>query len=335
MKKVRLLPLLLALSLLLSGCSSTLEQTIPAETETKEKEIVEDQKNSLAIFNPSSDDELNIMMIGNSNCYYWTDELYGILTEAGYQNVSVCNVYYSGCTFEKHWNWLRGDEANYEFFIHNSRGKNAQKNVSLKTALAYQNWDAFFLVSGNSKEVYAGNVEGYENPLRAYLPLVVNYLREKFPCAEYYWQQIWAQGLGKRSTSLEVQAQAAADFKAVSLRLTKDFNLINVPQGDAWQTVRHDPLIREDGKKTLNTRIFQGKSDYDDQIHDGDVGGGQYLNACVFFEVLTKKSCVGTSYRPQYTYKGKDMSLSEEKIALLQKTAHEAVAKAYGEDFAQ
>ena len=152
MKKVRLLPLFLALSLLLSGCASTLEQTIPAETETKEKEIVEDQKNSLAIFNPSSDDELNIMMIGNSNCYYWTDELYGILTEAGYQNVSVCNVYYSGCTFEKHWNWLRGDEANYEFFIHNSRGKNAQKNVSLKTALAYQNWDAFFLVSGRIRE---------------------------------------------------------------------------------------------------------------------------------------------------------------------------------------
>ncbi len=357
MKRIRFCTLILAFVMLLSACGPSLTEPLSTEADYKEeteqsqeqateedqknqskeeeKETVEDKRNPFAKPDPSLDDEFNIMMIGNSNCYYWTDELYGILDKAGYQNVNVCNIYYSGCTFDKHWKWLQNDEANYQFFTVNSRGRNGQQNVSLKTALNYKNWDAFFLVAGNSKLVYSGQEDEYEKSLRDYLPLVVNYIRERFPHAEYYWQQIWAQGIGKTATSVEVQKKGAQNFKEVSLRITKDYNLINVPQGDAWQAVRYDPLITEGGTKTLNTRIFQGKPDHDDQIHDGDVGGGQYLNACVFFEVLTKKSCVGTFFRPEYTYNGKDMSLSEEKINLLQKAAHEAVAKAYGENFAQ
>jgi hypothetical protein len=48
------------------------------------------------------------------------------------------------------------------------------------------------------------------------------------------------------------------------------------------------------------------------------VGGGQYLNACVWFEVITGKSCVGNSFRPDY-------ALSAEKVEVLQQAAHQAV----------
>jgi len=60
-----------------------------------------------------------------------------------------------------------------------------------------------------------------------------------------------------------------------------------------------------------------------DLYHDGETGGGQYLNACVWFEVLTKKSCLDNSFRPSY-------ELSEEKVAALKQAAHEAVAIKYG-----
>jgi hypothetical protein len=59
------------------------------------------------------------------------------------------------------------------------------------------------------------------------------------------------------------------------------------------------------------------------------VGGGQYLNACIWFEVLSGKSCIGNTWRPS------DYRLSEEKIAGLQLAAHQAVAEMYGADYAK
>ena len=37
---------------------------------------------------PSQDDTINILMIGNSYCYYFLDELYGVLEAAGVKAVS-------------------------------------------------------------------------------------------------------------------------------------------------------------------------------------------------------------------------------------------------------
>ena len=71
-------------------------------------------------------------------------------------------------------------------------------------------------------------------------------------------------------------------------------------------------------KPVIGNRLCYRKSKLDDTSHDGDLGGGQYLNACVWFEMLTGQSCIGNTYRPDY-------ELSEEKIAILQQAAHKAV----------
>ena len=96
-----------------------------------------------------------------------------------------------------------------------------------------------------------------------------------------------------------------------------------MPTGDAWEIARRNELIGT----TLCRRksINGGEGDY---YHDGDIGGGQYLNACVWYEVLMGKSCIGNTWRPNY-------ELSEEKIAILQAAAHEAVAAVYGPGYAQ
>ena len=52
--------------------------------------------------------------------------------------------------------------------------------------------------------------------------------------------------------------------------------------------------------------------------------GGQYLNACVWFECITGKSCIGNPWRP------KKYTLSEERIDLLQRAAHQAVEECLG-----
>jgi len=66
--------------------------------------------------------------------------------------------------------------------------------------------------------------------------------------------------------------------------------------------------------------------------------GGYQLTAG---SMLTRQSCVGNTFHPTYVYKDiynsnskpMDLSLNEEKIALLQNAAHQAVANAYGADY--
>ena len=94
---------------------------------------------------------------------------------------------------------------------------------------------------------------------------------------------------------------------------------------------RFDKHGRADGdqrRKSIGggVRIGKGENNQGDGYHYGDIGGGQYLNACVWFEILTGKSCIGNPYRPLYM-DDPELSPSEELVLMLQKAAHEAVAK--------
>ena len=80
-----------------------------------------------------------------------------------------------------------------------------------------------------------------------------------------------------------------------------------------------------------------------DGYHDGDIGGGQLLNACVWFEIITGKSVVGNSYIPEYATSSTladsllnqvnvvktdtGYALTPEFVAQIQAAAHKAVAE--------
>ena len=103
MKKI--LYLLLAAVLLLTGCAPAAPSETTAATE-QTQEATEAPKDIMQKADPAADDTLNILMIGNSFCYYFPDELYGIATAAGLK-LRVCNVYYSGCKLMSHWGWWK------------------------------------------------------------------------------------------------------------------------------------------------------------------------------------------------------------------------------------
>jgi len=317
-------------SLLFSSCSeqrpSATETDHLTETETILSSESETEAEVEKQEDPSKDNELNLLFIGNSYCYYWTDELYGMLTAAGYEKVTVCNVYYSGCTLEQHWNWLRIDKAAYDFHVINTAGKKVTKEITLKNCLQYKNWDVISLQSGG-RSIYRSEEE-YRSQNRTYFPPLYNYIFGRFPLTNFFWQQSWVREIGSEQVKTTEEQRNFTDIaRRFAHELCEKYGLTNVPLGDAWEMVRHDPLIQKGGKN-LTTRIYKGVGDYDDLSHDGDVGGGQYLNACVWYEMLTGKSCLENSFRPKYEFEGADLSLSEEKIALLQNAAHEAVAAA-------
>lgn len=272
---------------------------------------------------PTADDTINILMIGNSFCYYFPDELYAMATAAG-KKVVVCNVYYSGCKIYAHYSWLGRDEEKYQFFTRDASGTQKAENVSLNFCLAQRNWDVISLQQhydpkdADDEFAVTVNVEPYLQKLYEHLR---NVSHEK---TRLMWHQTWAYQVGytgslgenpsevnPSSKVLTVEKQTAnyesIRFHAISI--CEKYKVERIPSGDAWQIARANPVIGD-------TLCNKGDTDY---YHDGDIGGGQYLNACVWYEVVFGESCVGNTFRPDY-------ALSEEKIQALQQAAHEAVA---------
>ena len=291
-------------------------EEIPTQTSTEEDDL--SKETPLQREDPSKDDCLNILMIGNSFCSYYLDELHGMLSAAGIK-AKVCRLYYSGCSVEQHWTWLQTDEKNYDYRVVSGTGTVANfSGFSLKKALAQENWDVVTLQQHFSLR----RTETYEialNSTQSYTKKLYQYIEGKLPFSTFYWQQTWAFQVGYDRSDGKVTNVAEQTHQYEMIRLVSDFlakenNVSIIPSGDAWQLARANPLLGDNLTRDL--------------YHDGETGGGQYLNACVWFEVLTQKSCLDNSFRPSY-------ELNEEKVAALKEAAHAAVSNRYGANYAK
>lgn len=322
MKKIVAIALLL--SLLLCACGAekpaTAEPAATTEAYTLPANIMQKE-------DPKGDAKMNILLIGDSCVSYWTDELYGLLDAAGYEDIRVCNIYYSGCSLQMYWDWHQAGEAKHTLYTVDHTGRNATQNITLAYALGLHNWDHIILHNNRTSAV-AGKTEPY-------LEKVYGYVHEQYPLTQYYWHQSWATALGfsgsaYSSQTVELRQALTKYLHDHALTVQQKYGFPVIPTGDAWEKVNDLPLFTtpiegvDVERFTLCSRIADGAFK-DDLVHDGDMGGGQYLNGCVAFEVITGQSCVGNTFRPSYTMQGIDCSLTEEKIGILQNAAHEAV----------
>jgi len=319
---------------LLAGCASqSAQQTQP---QTQNTTIPESTGLPADIFqksDPKEDKDLNVFFVSNSTCFYFTDELYGMLTAVGYENVNLTLVYYSGCSIQKHFEWWKTQMAGYQLRVLDKDGLHVTENVSLKDALQTKNWDVISF-DNNARSFASGDVLTSLANAEPYFGKLYKDIKEQFPLTDFYWHEVWANEIGYNLAfemkTVEQRTKVYEAKKGVALRMNETYGLKIVPTGDAWEKVRDLELFRTPiaglaiDKFTLCTRVQAGKLK-DDFTHDGDMGGGQYLNACVWFETLTGKSCIGNPFRPSYTFNGIDCSLTEEKITVLQNAAHSAV----------
>ena len=261
----------------------------------------------------TEDQVIDVLMIGNSFCWYFVEELHGVANAAGVQ-LNVNNLYEAGCYVQEHWDWFQADAENYEqFWITNDFGRfKHPENLKLSAALAYDDWDVITL-----QQHYGGGVKDVDAALAKleHADDIYDYLKANFPEAELYWQNTWAYQVGHESMpSTADQKLRQNNINTVSQIVAERNDVPQIPSGQAWAIAR----------TTVGDNLCKS-----DMLHDGDVGGGQYLNACVWFEVLTGKSCIGNTWRPT------DYRLSEDKVVELQKAAHQAVADMYGADYAK
>ena len=322
----RMIIFLLLISLLLCGCGGQPQTEAPESTGLP--------ANIMQKEDPKGDEEMNVLFVSNSTSVYFPDELHGMLTAAGYQNVTLATVYYSGCSLKQHNTWLKEDKPAYRLYLWTDNGRKAIDDVSLRSALQHANWDLISF-DNNAASFKSGDVQTALSEAEPHFGELLSYIKQQYPLSRYAWHQVWSNEIGySMAFKMETVAQRTKIYetkKGVMEHMQEKYGLEVVPTGDAWEKVRDLPLFTTpiEGlgaeRFTLCSRVNNGLFT-DDFTHDGDMGGGQYLNACVWFEILTGESCIGNTFRPKYELGGIDCSLTEEKIGILQNAAHEAVA---------
>ena len=308
-KVVALICALVMLVAMLAGCASpTLEETVPETTVPTEPEPTEPPTEPpVEQEDPAADGVLTVLVIGNSFGTAWNDELTGMLDAAGIKT-KIYSVYYAGCKVKEHWEWLEQGQGNYRLRHHYQKGGWEDfENATLEFCLSKENWDVISL-----QQHFAGSqAASYDASLNACNPYVENlygYLRHNFPKSKLVWHQTWAYEVGWEGNGMamdaDYQLRCHENIRAISQLLASENGVPLIPAGDAWHIARTEYSYHDMAK--------------DDLYHDGEEGGGQYLNACVWFEALTGQSCIGNEWRPRY------YEVSEEKLLQLQEIAHRA-----------
>ena len=302
-----------------------------------------------------NDDTLSILMVGNSFCYYYVEELYGLLManpdpNRGYTDVEIYNLYYSGCSLTQHYDWWVAGQAKYDLYKTDAKGRVKQTPASgsewtLEDTLQQGRWDYLSLQGASTGNDYANGDRAVISASVAELaaPLLDRF-HELHPNAQLLWHRTWPFEVGRVSGSTTYDEellekynegmQIVCDYMCNEFDKDKDYDLIMVNSGAAWPIARQEnakletSLIPEGGlcarKGIRNEKtypLYTDNANAGDGYHDGDIGGGQFLNACVWYEQLTGQSCLDNPYKPELTT-GNKYELSEALLSLLRNAAH-------------
>ena len=311
-KFLRVLSLCMIPAMLLGGCGgvgSTEPSTQPVPTE-------DPYKNAYHKTDPADDDTLYILTAAASNSYYFLDELYGMLEAVGIK-AKVCSLYKGSTGINQYHQYWKNNENVFQLIVHDENGVTTLEGMNLDMALKYYNFDVYNMQDGNAPHRQGKTPQQAADERALAHKEIIEHIREKCPFTKQFYQEIFALDIGFNQSGFQMSSREQQIAYQKSIRdfteiVCRDFDLGLIPCGRAWDIAREDPMC---GKMCGRLAINNGEGDY---LHDGDIGGGQYLNACVWFETLTGQSCVGNTFRPEY-------ALSEEMITVLQNAAHQAV----------
>ena len=342
MKKI--LSVLLAMFLLatlFTGCGNT------ANTETTTEGTMMTQED-----NYKPDSTLRILMVGNSFCYYYVEELYDLLMEnppEGIEAVEVYNLYHSGCTMNQHYNWWMEGTAKYDLFKTDANGRvnlnNIHEKWSLEDALSWAQWDFISLHGAMPVAVIQPeNRITVRDDLAAKAEPLFDRFHELHPHAQLLWQRTWFFEVGYKGAKMTYTAedgvgynegiQMVGDYITEELDKDKPYDLIQVNTGAAWTEARKLNetlnLLPYGGLCAMLARnsFGDGRFGAGDGLHDGDIGGGQLLNAYVWYMAITGNTDLTASkYVPVYKIEPIEYPLSNELVDMLKQAAMTAIKK--------
>ena len=264
---------------------------------------------------PEDDGVIDILMIGSSACYYYVEEMASLAEAAGIK-LRVCNVYYSGCPINKYYqDWLN-NYADYQFFdttaetLSDGTIKATRKALgggkTLEWCLAQGEWDVISMQTRGAlvmRDYFKGVDHLEASDIKEASEFMFRYVKSQFPNAHFYLKEFWASQAGKNGTyggtywpieGLEQQTLYTTQLKNAADRMAVKFADIEMRvmrDGEAWQLVReagYDKLCARVGFRPDSSDTSFDTSDphEGDHGHDGDIGGGQYLNGALWLQTI-------------------------------------------------
>ena len=289
---------------------------------------------------PEDDGVIDVLMIGSSACYYYVEEMASLAEAAGVK-LRVCNVYYSGCPINKYYqDWLN-NYADYQFFdttaetLPDGTIKATRKALgggkTLEWCLAQGDWDVISMQTRGAlamRDYFTGVDHLEASDIKEASEFMFRYVKSQFPDAHFYLKEFWASQAGKNGTyggtyyPMEGLAQQtlyttvlkdAADRMAVKF---SDIDMRVMRDGEAWQLVReagYDQLCARLGfRPDADDTSFDTSDPHEgDHGHDGDIGGGQYLNGALWLQTIMQNHYDANfdvrkiDWVPTYTYSNK------------------------------
>lgn len=233
---------------------------------------------------------------------------------------------------EVHWKKIEANEKDAE----DKAGLYGMR--SLRTELAAEAWD---FVTIQQASIKSHDVDTYR-PFAAQLQA---YVKKHAPKAELLLHQTWAYRsddprFAPKEPKVEPSTQEAMyqGLRSAYGAIAKELGVRLLPVGDAFWMAERDPAwgFKPDGKFDRKSAVHPALPDQAHSLHvgwtwsplkdgqrtlqyDGHHAGvaGEYLGACVWFEVLFGESPVGNAFVPK--------GVTAEEAAYLQKTAHRAL----------
>ena len=252
--------------------------------------------------------ELKVLTIGNS--FTWSlQKHFPALVKAQGDKLVIGYANHGGCTIQRHWKYVCEEEAKPEV----KRYKHKGKALKLREMLAIEKWDVVTIQQQSLKSSEKGSFYPEVNDL-------VAYVKKYAPQAEIVLQQTWAYSsdhpaLKKLGGQKGMYEKIYDNYKEAS----EKFGLRVIPTGMAVEFVRDAqpvkfvPLTKEDisklepGLKSIKQPGSlitgwrwakdrkTGEFGYScDRIHLNN--RGQYLQACVWYGALYKKSPLEIKY---------------------------------------
>lgn len=333
--------LVLVMSMMMSmftACADTSKTSNEGTVEgTMEKALPRD---------PAEDGVLNLLMVGNSFCYYYVEELYELLMEnpiPGIREVNIYNLYYSGCKLTQHYDWWREGAAKYELFKVDATGRHKMSGDmkwKLEDALQMADWDYISLQGTVSGGNYLSDDIGELSRKTATVGgILLDHFHELFPHAQLLWHRTWFSEIGRVTSDgytykeedgpkYDAGMAEVCRYMCEEFDQNKPYDLIMVNSGAAWTKARqlnetknvlpYGGLCARLGKNSFG----DGRDNSGDGYHDGDIGGAQLLNAYVWYMTISGNTDIsGSAYVPVYKYNNMEYTLEKGLVDLLKEAA--------------
>ena len=282
----------------------------------KELSFSTTQKNTLGVTLNDAvtvEKSIKILAIGNSFSMDAMEYLHGILTDAGYENVVLGNLYKGGCTLEQHDTIFAANSTGYTYYKNTTGTWSSTGSYAPYGALVDEDWDYITMQQGSA-------VSGVPSSYDPYLANLIGYVTEECPNAELLWHMTWAyQGDSTHSAfptyGSDQMTMYNAIISTVQSRIVGDSNFVKIiPTGTAVQNMRTS---------------FVGDHLTRDGYHMS-YDNGRYLAALTYAKAITGCDLSKVNYTPsQYVYTTTMLSAMKEAVENAMEKPFEVTASTY------